>query len=328
MTAYTIIGGGSLGLLLAGRLAEAGYDVVVVTRTAEQAELLSINGVTIEEGTMEGQGALTVPVRAVAMGDAAAETGGPVLLAVKQTALTDTFLADLASIIPIGGIAALFQNGVGHPERLAEALPGRMLLQAVTTEGALRVCPATVRHTGKGDIRIGEWGLSHDEASGLDGVNSREDALTMRNLLIRSLKDAGFNAILSNKLEEAVWRKLLINAVINPLTALLRVRNGELTATQDRLALMRALFDETHEILRAQGLTEHSEAMWLAVLAVCDKTKGNESSMLQDVKAGRETEIDAINGAIGRMAAGQGRQAPWNESVAALVKATYYFKGD
>lgn len=327
MVTHTIIGGGSLGLLLAGRLAEAGYPVAVATRTAEQAELLSRRGITIEEGTGGGHGSVTVPVRAVAIGDAS-EADGPVLLAVKQTAFTETLMADLARIVPAGGAVAPFQNGVGHMERLAAALPGRALFPAVATEGALRVGPAAVRHTGRGEIRIGEWGLSRDATSGAGGGNSREDGLTMRNLLIRSLKDAGFNAILSNKLEEAVWRKLLINAVINPLTALWRVRNGELAATPDRLALARTLFDEAFAILRAQGLTGDAEPMWQSVLDVCDKTKGNESSMLQDVKAGRETEIDAINGAIVRLAAGQGRQAHWNEAVAALVKATYSVKGD
>lgn len=336
MTTHTIIGGGSLGLLLAGRLAEAGHSVTVITRTEEQAAQLSKDGITIEEGVSASRTVVTVPVRAMTMAagveaGAAGETPSAeriVLLAVKQTALTEAFLAELARVVPAGGALALFQNGVGHVEKLAQALPGRTLIPAVTTEGALRIGPAKVRHTGIGEIRLGEWGLSHDGESASEAENSRADRLTIRDALIRSLMDAGFSVNLSNKLEEALWRKLLINAVINPLTAILRVRNGELTATQERLELMRAVFDETYGILRMQGLTDDAEELWLTVLAVCDKTKDNESSMLQDVKAGRETEIDAINGAIGRMAAGSGCEAPWNEAVAALVKATYSFKGD
>lgn len=296
-TTTYVIGGGSLGLLLAGKLAGTGLPVTIVTRSAEQAEKLSVEGVTIEDAVTGGPN-VTVSVHAVTWDEARA-ADGLVLVAVKQTAITADFAKHLAEIVPIGGIVALFQNGIGHRERLRAALPGRELQLAVTTEGALRIGSTAVRHTGKGDIRIG-----------------------VRGLLETRLQKAGFSVFLSNKLEDAVMRKLLINAVINPLTALLRIRNGQLPASRERLELMRELFDETYEVLQASGFTEARETMWQSVLAVCENTKLNESSMLQDVYAGRETEIEAINGSVFRLAKEQGMKAPWNEMVTALVKAT------
>ncbi|MFC5532168.1 ketopantoate reductase family protein [Cohnella yongneupensis] len=320
MTSLSIIGGGSLGLLLGGKLSRAGCAVTIVTKTAEQAERLAEAGITIEDA-VAGEPSVTVPIEAVAVEDASA-TDGLALLTVKQTALTDNFMKWLADIVPIGATVVLFQNGVGHVDKLRLGLPGRELLVAVTTEGALRTGPTTVLHTGKGEIRIGEWGLSHDEEWDANNQNSREDALKTPFVLESLFKQAGFTVILSNKLEEAVWRKLLINAVINPLTALLRVRNGQLPATRERMELMRALFDETYTILSNRGLAEERDALWQSVLAVCDSTKRNESSMLQDVLSGRETEVDAINGAVSRLAAEQGMKAPWNDAICALVKAT------
>ncbi len=303
MSAYRIVGGGSLGLLLAGKLAAAGFEVTVVTRSAEQARKLSEAGITIED-VVTGLPSVTANVRAVSWEDAP-ETDVLTLLTVKQPALTPEFVGRLADIVPVGGEVVVFQNGIGHAERLRAALPGRMIMLAVTTEGARRVGPTTVRHTGRGDTRIGVSGL-----------------------LERSLEQAGFSVILSNKLESDIMRKLLINAVINPLTALLRVKNGQLPATRERLELMRSLFDETFDIVQACGFTEERATVWQSVLDVCENTKHNESSMLQDVAAGRETEIEAINGSVCRLGAELGRRTPWNETVTALVKATYTGKGD
>jgi 2-dehydropantoate 2-reductase len=134
------------------------------------------------------------------------------------------------------------------------------------------------------------------------------------------LKQAGFSVSLSKQVGEAMLRKLLVNAVINPLTAILRVKNGELTQSPERLHLMRALFLETYEILSRYGLGDES-ALWNNVLQVCEATKDNKSSMLQDVSLHKETEIESINGEICRLAREQGRQAPWNSAVTALVKA-------
>ncbi|WP_027088335.1 ketopantoate reductase family protein [Cohnella panacarvi] len=303
MSAYCIVGGGSLGLLLAGKLAAAGSEVTVVTRSSEQARKLSEDGITIED-VATGAPNVTAKVRAASW-EGAPVADGLTILTVKQTALTPEFVVRLAAIVPSGGEVALFQNGIGHAEKLRAALPDRKIMLAVTTEGAKRDGPTTVRHTGRGDTRIGESGL-----------------------LERSLVQAGFSVILSNKLESDVMRKLLVNAVINPLTALLRIRNGQLPTSRERLELMRSLFDETFEIVQARGFAEERETMWQAVLAVCENTKHNESSMLQDVAAGRETEIEAINGSVCRLAAEQGRKVPWNEAVTALVKATYTGKGD
>lgn len=201
----------------------------------------------------------------------------------------------------------LFQNGIGHRELLKEALPDRQLVTAITTEGALRVDETTVRHTGIGEIRIGE-----------------EEQLDKRLLTFieRMLKQAGFSVFLSKQLEDAILRKLLVNAVINPLTAILRIRNGELIETTFRMDVMKSLFRETFDILSAYGLTDEP-ALWDTVVRVCSATRLNESSMLQDVIARKPTEVDFINGAICRMAAEQGKEAPWNTAVTALVKAIH-----
>jgi len=302
-----VLGGGSLGLLLAYRLREAGMRCEIWTRTAEQADRLNSEGVTLRSALGEPEN--RSPAKALAWEVAAA--GSPadvVLLTVKQTALTARFLDGLADAVSEGGTVVAFQNGIGHAARLRKALPGRSVVVAVTTEGALRENGTTVRHTGRGLIKLaGEAGTEAGAAGPAD--------------VERLLGQAGFSVFLSNDLEETVLLKLLVNAAINPLTAVLRVANGGLTETSDRLGLMRALFEETHGILKARGFGVAEEECWQEILRVCEATGANRSSMLQDVLAGRPTEIDAINGEIVRMAEGLGLAAPWNRAATAFVKA-------
>jgi 2-dehydropantoate 2-reductase len=239
-----------------------------------------------------------------------------VLLAVKQTAIGDELLSALAAATPRGGAIVAFCNGIGHIERLADALPGRALAAAVTTEAALRTDGRTVLHTGRGSTFIGSAPM-FDRLPPHDAEEpGRKSLIDLQN----RLNLAGFETSLSNNMTERVLRKLLINAVINPLTSLLRVRNGELTASPDRLATMRVLFDETVDILRLCGL-ETKEPLWEELLDVCSRTGRNRSSMLQDVLAGRRTEIDALNGAVCRLAERLDKPAPRNETVAALIRA-------
>jgi 2-dehydropantoate 2-reductase len=320
MAKIAVLGGGSLGLLLAGRLAASGCECMLWTRSPKQANLLNTQGLTLED--QAEQTSIQVNIHAVPILDVKPFKEGPVLLTVKQTALTPVFLERLAVIIPDGGTLVLFQNGIGHVELARHALPGRHILTAVTTEGALRIDATAVRHTGRGDTYMGEWQLQEVMDTRKHQHSANENTAKMLLLVQRLLKQAGFSVLLSKQLRDKVLHKLLINAVINPLTALLRVRNGELMESIERMKLMKALFDETFDILSVYGLREPIE-LWDKVLQVCVATKDNESSMLQDVTLHKETEIEFINGAICRMAVGQGREAPWNEVLTALVKATH-----
>jgi 2-dehydropantoate 2-reductase len=139
-------------------------------------------------------------------------------------------------------------------------------------------------------------------------------------LLVSALSAAGIEAALSNNIMEHVYGKLLVNAVVNPLTALFRVKNGELPADPFRFRLMKALFHETLAVLQASGMrTDGGE--WDRLLDVVRRTAENRSSMLADVEAGRPTEIDAINGGVVRLAREAGAAAPLNAAVAALIGA-------
>ena len=325
-----IVGAGALGLLLGGRLAEAGVPAVLATRTEEQAERLRREGIALRDGQSGAVRRIAAAAEPIGRMPSGAES--LVVLTVKQTAIGPQLLSALARISRADAAVAAFQNGIGHLEKLAGALPGRTLLAAVTTEAALRTGDCAVSHTGRGRTWIGPAPL--DEADARSAAEARGPAPgagadteaespmpEAARRLETALKQAGFSVILSNRLKERMMRKLLVNAVVNPLTALLRVANGELLAAPERVALARALFDETVRVLSRWGLPSDPDPLWDELQAVCASTAHNRSSMLQDVLAGRPVEIDAINGEIVRLAGRAGEAAPWNEAVTALLKA-------
>lgn len=130
-------------------------------------------------------------------------------------------------------------------------MPGSSIWAAVTTEAAKRKTLTEVIHTGKGEICIGK-SSSPINIHETDLQASEPEAIIS---FIEALAAAGFHASLSKEVDTIIYRKLLINAVINPLTAIWRVRNGELLASAARVQLMKELYTEAAGILEACGIS-------------------------------------------------------------------------
>ncbi|HSQ40096.1 MAG TPA: ketopantoate reductase C-terminal domain-containing protein, partial [Anaerolineales bacterium] len=136
-----------------------------------------------------------------------------------------------------------------------------------------------------------------------------------------ALRLAGFNVQRVDDPESLIWGKLVINAAINPLTALLRVKNGELLERPFAREVMKALARETAQIARAENIALPFDDPVARAEDVAHKTAANTSSMLQDVLRGAPTEIDAICGAVVRTAEKHKLGAPVNWTCWQLVKA-------
>ncbi|WP_309120615.1 2-dehydropantoate 2-reductase [Paenibacillus sp.] len=309
-----IVGGGSLGLLLAGKAAcVPGVRVRLIARTRAQAERVARDGVSVlEPDGAERRSRLSCEAFDAAVSESA--DADWLWFATKQTHWNDALLAYAAGAAKAGARLLLFQNGVGHVERLAAAgAPPERVFVAVTTEGAKKTAADAVAHTGEGTTAIGSAAAAGSEAA---AASLMGQALPARDVL----RAAGFEADVVPDIERFVRRKLLTNGVINPLTAILRVTNGELAASPHYRSVMRALFDEAYAALTNAAEATDPEAEWRQVLRVCERTAGNHSSMLQDVLGGRETEIDAITGAVLRSAASKGLAAPTHAAMYAMVR--------
>jgi len=204
------------------------------------------------------------------------------------------------------------QNGIGHLESIAQWFPVSRLYGAVVSEGAERTGPHEVTHTGSGQTIIGP--------AEPDRWSSRDVQDNLK-LLQKVLQHAGFRTVLSNRLKDEIWRKLIINSVINPLTALMEIRNGALWRHEALVVVMRQLFDEALAVAGLSGVQLEADALWDALREVCDRTAGNHSSTLQDMKAGRPTELPWINGAIVRLGERAGLTVPTHALMMRLLEA-------
>lgn len=314
-----IIGAGSLGLLFGGRLAASGAKVTFWCHSRKQAELLGAEGIVIErpEGSLE---VLPSDFEAKSVEEWFGESGpaeeDAIFLMVKQGAVAEVAEEMLVPYRQQSRRLLCFQNGTGHMELLKELLPEWTLYAAVTTEGAKRTGAGKVTHAGSGTTWIGqaEEGTRRTKPSDY-GAENTAFACEVTGLLER----AGFQAFLSKELNILIYRKLLINAVINPLTALWRIPNGELLEGERRISLMKELYEEGTAVYDACGIARE-EDLWEQILKVCRATSANTSSMLKDVLEGRPTEIASINGSIVRLGEQTGVDTPLHRTVWKLVE--------
>lgn len=295
-----VMGAGSIGLHLAGQLWMGGHKVTVICRQSEQASYLNENGLTYIN--FEGH-THQIPVEAISLLDGP-ESWDWIFLTVKQTQIPSaiSYLKNITGTLRI----LCFQNGIGHQERIKEELPHAKIYAAITTEGAYRLSPAAVRHTGRGLTAFGTWEEGEGEQD-LHEINMIFAKMTMR-------------AQIDEVIRERIWKKLIINSCINPLTALLEVTNGKLLDLPSAKHVMEKLFLEAQEVARLEGIKIDSSFLQ-EIVNVCRNTYVNKSSMLQDIEAGRETEIEYINSAIVRMGRQHGFQAVQHSLIKDLIIA-------
>ncbi|NMO94795.1 ketopantoate reductase family protein [Paenibacillus lemnae] len=315
-----IIGAGSLGLLYAGRLAEAGARVTLWCRGTDQVECIRHKGIMIYNASGILETVIPPEVFEVYPISDYHDLSGPqgsdyTFLMVKQGKVAEAAEELFMPYQGTGHRLVCFQNGTGHMEELQKLLTHWHLYAAVTTEGAARGSYYDVVHAGSGDTHLGRF--SSPGISSLSDETDQEQSLDHD--LIKLLERAGFRSFLSKTLEHLIYRKLLINAVINPLTALWRIRNGELLESGPRLQLMKQLYNEGTAVYEACAIPFERD-LWKQILDVCRATSANTSSMLKDVLNGSATEISSINGSIVRMGERAGVQTPSHYLIWKLVE--------
>ena len=275
-----IVGAGALGLHFAAGLAAVG-PVALVARNAARAEALRVG---VQVGARRFVPEVFAPD--------ALPAADWVILLVKTGDTAEAARTALA--LQPRGVLSL-QNGLIEATLQAEC--GTVLVgQGITTEGAFRE-GSRVQPAGAGETLL---------PAGFEAV---AEALCM----------AGFRARVEPQIAAARLAKLLVNVAINPLAALFRVPNGALLELPHRV-LLEALVREAWPVLRQAGLDLDEDAALARVVAVATATAGNRASMLQDVLAGRRTEIDAITGTLLAMAEADGLELPTHRAVFTLVR--------
>jgi 2-dehydropantoate 2-reductase len=264
-----VVGPGALGCLFAVRLIRSGAKTQLVDYDPERAARLSKRGITIEVG--EETHTEFVPV-------VSSIPSGLDLIIVLTKAYSTSSL-----VLPGDTPVMTLQNGLGNVEALCSMIGSARILAGTTAEAATLIDEGHSRHVAGGLTRIGAW-TSCPAGPAVDVLCA-----------------AGFDAEVTESPGQLLWEKLAISAGINPLTAILNVTNGRLLEVKETRQLMRDLVVEAVKVAATEGYRfEHS--LVETAEAVCEATSENVSSMLQDIRAGKRTEIEAISGEVLRRA--------------------------
>lgn len=260
-----IFGPGALGCLFGAYISRSGHTVALVDHRADRAKALAESGITVTNGNDQWHAEVETTL-------APPDDADLQLVLVKAYSTND--------LEPLADIPVLsLQNGLGNAEILCSKVGSGNVIAGSTTEGAHLTGVGEVTHAGSGTTNLGAWTSCP--------VEFTVDLLT----------EAGFHVAQTDSPGQMLWEKAAINAGINPLTALMDVPNGKLLEIPEARQLMRDLVVEAAKVSGTEGYRFEYSLVEMAE-DTCRATAENISSMLQDRRAGRRTEVDAITGQI------------------------------
>jgi 2-dehydropantoate 2-reductase len=285
-----VLGAGAIGSLYGAKL--AGKNDVTLIGRPKHVTAINSDGLRIEG--IESQ-LVRIPARTEI------ERIGAEALIILTTKVADSpaALGPIASLVRDDTTILCLQNGIGS-ERLARAVLGDrgIVLRGITQFGAIFKSPGAIQFMARGYTLIEK----HERSARLAAV----------------LSAAGLDCRVSPDISADVWHKLVINCVVNPITAILGCEVGGI-ANPELEPLKRLVIDECLAVAAAEGVT--LEGDFLEEIDDFFRPSHNIASMLQDLRRGHPTEIDYLNGAVVALGERHGVDCPVNAALAAIIKA-------
>jgi len=297
-SSIAVVGPGAIGCLFGAMLREAGHRVVMLDIHPERAEKINREGIHVRGISGERDVGVVATTRPADVADC------ELVIIATKTYDTREAVRSIAGVIGPSTPVTTLQNGLGNVELISGAVGAGRTIGGITSQGATLVANGSIIHAGTGKTVIGT--PSGKTTGALERVKDILDS-------------AGFKPQVSGDLEGTIWSKLIINVGINALTAITRLNNGRLLEFEGTRRIMSAAVAEAAAVARAKNIKIAHEDPLAQTEEVCRLTATNVSSMLQDVLAGKRTEIDAINGAVARIGEEVGIATPVNAALAALV---------
>jgi 2-dehydropantoate 2-reductase len=293
-----VVGCGAVGSLFAANLAQLD-DVEVWAYDASRAHVDAINANGLR---LSGAGEVVGRLRATT--DAAELPACDYGIVATKAMHTEAAIAATAHAFADGFVATV-QNGIGNEETLARHVD--RVIRGTTFPAGKILEPGHVQWDVKGDTTLGPY----DDGTPLDVVERLADACTRGGMPTTAVQDA----------RGPQWRKVIFNASTNPIGALTGLTHGRVCERPDLRSLVTGLVDEGKAVAAAQGIELDSDPEELIDHAAQKHVAyDHKASMLQDVEAKRQTEIDFLNGGIVRFGREHDVPTPLNAAIWALVK--------
>ncbi len=296
-----VLGAGALGCAIGGVLTEAGHEVWLINRNADQVDAMNRRGLILRDEGIDR----TVRVHAATT----ARDAGVVDLVIVLVKSFHTAQAMQAAISLLGPqtVVLSLQNGVGHEDILADIVGRERVLAGKTYAGGTQIGPGHVLIGTRGkETHIGEPG----------GGNS-ERALRIAEVF----NAAGLTTLISDNILGTIWEKLLVNVATGALSGITGLNYGRLYQLPEVEACAIAAVAEAMAVAKASGIaltTTEPRQPW--VKASAGLPPDFKASMLQSIEKGSVTEIDYVNGAVVRQGRKLGVPTPVNQTLVACLK--------
>lgn len=296
-----VIGAGAVGSLFASLLKTKNNDTVLFDTDIDKINYISRNGIELVFPESSGKKRI--------FPEAVSDTGrirnyDYYLICVKSYS-TEAAVKSIVSCAGENLVIVTFQNGMGNADIIRKYFPDTSSAAGTTSEGAAFINPATVIYGGRGK-------------TALSMIDSRSNSKLMP--LIDALNSCGLEAALTDSFRKDIWKKLIINAAVNPLTAVLKLENRYISESVYLRNITEMIIRETVKAAESDGIFFDIDDITNTVYTVAEKTGRNRSSMLQDIENCRKTEIDFISGAAAEIAEKNGIASPVNRIMQNIVK--------
>jgi len=289
-----VMGAGAVGCYYGALLARAGHTVTLIARPAHVQAVEQQQGLLLESNVFTG----LVAVRAAT--EASAVKSAQLVLFCTKSTDTESAGQDMAPHLAPGAVVWSLQNGVDNAQRLAQVL-GRPVVPVVVYVATAMAAPGHVRHLGRGELLVGPH---PDHAP-----------------LLAALTQAGINVQESSNVAQALWAKLVLNCVYNPLSAITNLSYAPLLGSPgaDMEPVVRDIVQECLNVAHASGITLPADTLD-KVLQLAASMPQQKSSTAQDLARGKRSEIDHLNGFIVREGERLGVATPVNRLLHRLVR--------
>lgn len=296
-----IAGAGAMGCLFGAKLHQAGIDVTLFNRENETIKQVEKEGIQLSTFNNE-----TVHVSVPVIYDAKQLDKYDLILVLVKSYATETVLQKIAPIIDENTIVLSLQNGVGNFEVMQKVIPHADLGVGGTESGASVLGPGRIAHRANGKTNIGF-------------IYNRQPE---KYLLISDMfTSAGFETAVTDNIQSVIWTKLLINVAFNSLTAITRLRNGDVILSEHGETIVRQLLSEALAVAEKEGIEIFYDDPIEDILKIGrEQIAKNQSSMLTDVLKMRKTEIEVINGTIVAYGKKHRIPTPYNEVMTKLIQ--------
>jgi 2-dehydropantoate 2-reductase len=296
-----ILGAGAMGSAIGALLHKAGQEVTLIDISRPAIDAIQTNGLIIQNKAGEQE---TVRVQIT---DQPASIGVvDLLLVFVKCYHTETAVKNALPIIGPDTTVLSLQNGWGNGPRIAGVVGRERVVLGVCYHSATVLGPGRVLHAGQGKTFMGE----------LDGSDSPR-----LQRLVKMFNQSGILVEPSGQVLNEIWSKLALNVATLPTSCTVRVTAERLLDTPEMQELMKALLQEVVAVANAQNIPLDFNERWEAITGLLRNLAPNtKGSMLQDVEARRQTEIDVMCGAIIEAGSRLGIPTPYNRAMLGLIK--------